>query len=124
MPAEKIDYATLARRYCERQENTPADLLVTLNTQKADWRCDGWVLLECQDMSSSRMGSLVILAYGPNNTLKAIPDRPISPRGLASDMSTAVAYLEAADLPLTLPAELRDWTPPPRPTKPKKRRTR
>ncbi len=122
MPAEKVSYAALARRYCDRQASTPAELLAVLKAKKAEYAPEGFVLLECQDLSSSYMGSLVILPYGPKNTLKEVPAGVVSPRGLASDMSTAVAYLPAGDLPDELPDELKDWAPPPAPEKPKRRR--
>jgi hypothetical protein len=60
---------------------------------------DGWMLLECQVMDGSRLGSLTILPYGPNNTFARVPDHPISPRGLASDMSVVVGVLPAENLP-------------------------
>jgi hypothetical protein len=56
------------------------------------------MLLECVDLSSSRLGSYVILPYGPRNTYKEPPTKPISPRGLASDMSIVVAILKSEDL--------------------------
>ena len=40
----------------------------------------------------------MILPYGPRNTYKEPPTKPISPRGLASDMSVVVALLDSASL--------------------------
>jgi hypothetical protein len=93
-----ISYKEFAARYCKRQENTPEDLYSTLESQQRTYQPDGWMLLECVDLSSSRLGSYVILPYGPNNTYKEPPAKPISPRGLASDMSIVVALLDSASL--------------------------
>lgn len=93
-----MTYKEFARRYCERQENTPEDLYATLESQQRMYQPDGWMLLECVDLSSSRLGSYVILPYGSKNTYKEPPTKPISPRGLASDMSVVVATLKAEEL--------------------------
>lgn len=117
MPCEKYDYHALATRYCGRQESTPQALLDTLLAQKKRYNPDGFLLAEAQNFDSCYFGSLVIFPYGPDNAFKAIPATPFSPRGLASDMSTAVAYLPAADLPAELPESLKGWQPPPPPAK-------
>ena len=96
---EKMTFDAFAGRYCDRQDNTPDGLKAVLNAQKKKFQPVGWILLECQDMSGSRMRELTIFPYGPNNTLKEVPANPISPRGLASDMSTVVGVLAADDLP-------------------------
>lgn len=98
MATENLTYKEFAGRYCERMENTPRDLYATLEGQQRQWQPIGWMLLECQDLASSRLGHYVILPYGPNNTYKEPPTRPISPRGLASDMSVVVAILKTEDL--------------------------
>jgi hypothetical protein len=95
---ETLSFLEFARRYCERQVNTPQDLYATLEAQHRIYAPDGWVLLECKGLSSSRLGSYTILPYGPKNTYKEPPAGLISPRGLASDMSEAVAVLLAKDL--------------------------
>lgn len=97
MATEMTSQEFLAK-YCERQENTPEQLRETLLAQKQRFNPDGFMLLECHMMDSSRLGSLTILPYGPNNTYKAVPDHPISPRGLASDMSVVVGILKAENL--------------------------
>jgi hypothetical protein len=79
--------------YCERQEQTPDGLKSILLVQKAKYNPEGWMLLECQMLDSSKIGQFTILPFGPNNTFKSIPTCPISPRGLASDMSIVVAVL-------------------------------
>ena len=53
------------------------------------------MLLECRMFDSLNIGNLTILAYGPHNTYKEPPTYPISPRGLASDMSMVVGTLSA-----------------------------
>ena len=97
MATEMTSQEFLAK-YCETQENTPAALRVTLMAQKQRFNPDGFMLLECQMLDSSRLGSRVILPYGPNNTFKTVPDHPISPRGLASDTSVVIGILKADQL--------------------------
>lgn len=98
MTLNKLTFPEFARIYCERQEQTPSGLRGILTMQRAAYSPTGWFLAECQMLDSSYMGSLVILPYGPNNTFKDIPTHPFSPRGLASDMSVAVAYMLVEDL--------------------------
>ena len=50
----------------------------------------GWMLLECHMLDSSYLGQRTMLPFGPDNTYKAIPTHPVSPRGLASDMSVVL----------------------------------
>ena len=94
----KTTYKEFAARYCQSQHSTPENLYAALEAQQRGYSPDGWMLLECIDLSSSRLGSCVILPYGPNNTYKQPPTKPISPRGLASDMSVVVALLDSASL--------------------------
>lgn len=98
-PIPKLTWQELSERYCARQLQTFEGLQRTLLDQLEKFQCEGWMLLECQDMCSSMLGSLTLLPYGPNNTYKAPPNHPISPRGLASDMSTVEGILLASDLP-------------------------
>ncbi len=65
-----VTFTELAARYCERQKQTPERLKQVLEAQQEVFTPDGWMLLECQMMDSSRMGSYFILPYGPNNTFK------------------------------------------------------
>ncbi|MFO0825902.1 MAG: hypothetical protein U0792_22750 [Gemmataceae bacterium] len=111
MSHSKVPYAEFSTRYCERHDSTPERLLDVLKSQQQKWHPHGWVLLECHDLCSSRAGQLAIVPYGPDNTLTSIPDGPISPRGLASDLSVVILHLHATDLPETLPEELQDWKP-------------
>lgn len=90
---KELSFEEFAARYCERQEQTPEGLSAILAEQKRAYDPDGWMLLECQLMDSSRFGEYVILPFGPYNTFKEIPRHPISPRGLASDMSVVVAVM-------------------------------
>ncbi len=51
-------------------------------------------------LDSSGCGSVVALPYGGTNTTFAeIPEHPFSPRGLASDMSMAIGWMNAQDAP-------------------------
>ena len=96
-----LTWAELSAKYCERQEQTPEGLLTILQQQAKKFSPDGWMLLECQMMDSSLIGSLTILPFGPNNTRK-IPleyGEVVSPRGLASDMSACTGILWRKDLP-------------------------
>lgn len=92
---ETLRFTEFAQRYCERQESTPEELRETLQKQDQRFKPDGFMLLECHQMDSTRCGEYTILPYGPNNTFKDVPNHPISPRGLASDMSVVVAVLPA-----------------------------
>lgn len=93
-----IPIEEFAAKYCETQEQTPEGLLEILRAQKERYSPDGFMLLECQDMCSSKLGNKVILPYGPNNTFKSPPDHPVSPRGLASDMSVVIATVSASSI--------------------------
>lgn len=93
MTVEQVDFNEFARRYCERQTSTPPELKAVLLRQRELYAPEGWMLLECQQFDSSRFASYTILPYGPNNTFKEVPDHPISPRGLASDMSVVTAVM-------------------------------
>lgn len=86
-PPKQVRRLELVRLYCETQEAEVMDICGILDKQVELYNPTGFMLLRCVDMSSSRLGSRVILPYGPNNTFKEPPDHCISPRGLASDMS-------------------------------------
>ena len=98
MTVPELSFADFAAKYCERQESTPENLKGIFTRQTELYHPDGWMLLECHMLDSSRMGSLTILPYGGTATHKVVPDRPVSPRGLASDMSVVVAILKAERL--------------------------
>ena len=95
-----LTFDELAAQYCERQQQTPHGLRLTLEAQRERYAPDGWMLLECVMMDSSRLGSLTILPYGPRNTYQQRLEEgvPISPRGLASDMSLCIGWIESGDL--------------------------
>ena len=94
-----MTWEQMSSEYCKRQESTPVELLQNLRERVLQYAPDGFMLLECQQFDSSRFGNLVILPYGPRNTFKTVPAFPISPRGLASDMSIVVGVLPADQLP-------------------------
>lgn len=83
----QMTWLEFSQKYCERQAQTPDGLKEVLENQYRKLGNVGWMLLECQMMDSSLLGSLTILPYGPSNTYKEPTTRPISPRGLASDMT-------------------------------------
>ncbi len=93
-----MKFDEFAKLYCETQEQTPEELRKILFKQKINYGPDGWMLLECHQLDSSRMGSRTILPFGPNNTFKTVPDHPVSPRGLASDMSVVIAILDKEEI--------------------------
>jgi len=96
---ENVTFQEFARRYCERMEQTPEGLAEVLRDRNDRFKPTGWLLLECVDLSSSRLGHYTILPYGGGATLQEIPAKPISPRGLASDMSSVVAIIKAEEVP-------------------------
>ena len=91
---QQLDMEQFIQKYCDSQEITPADFAAILKRQHDQFNPDGWMMLQCQDMSSSYMGSLTVLPYGPCNTFKEPPTGCISPRGLASDMSSVIAITD------------------------------
>lgn len=93
-----LPFTEFAELYCKSQENTPAQLFETLQQLRARYNPVGFVLLRCIVLDSSRLGERVIVPYGPNNTWKEIPDRPVSPRGLCSDISEVEAVCLAESL--------------------------
>lgn len=92
---EKLTKQALVERYVERQIATVEEILTRLEGISQEREVTGWMLLECQQLDSSRMGNYTIVPYGPGCTLKEPPTVPISPRGLASDMSVVVAIAES-----------------------------
>jgi hypothetical protein len=94
-----IPFDQFAALYCATQESTRDRLCEILNNQKRSFSPDGWMILECQQFDSSRFGQRTILPYGPRNTLHELPTGPISPRGLASDISVVIAYTLSTELP-------------------------
>ena len=98
--SEQLTFKEFARRYCERQQQTPEGLKDILLRQKHTFKPDGWMLLECAVMDSSRLGSYTILPFGGMSTYAQCPTEglPISPRGLASDISFVVATLASNEI--------------------------
>lgn len=121
---EKLSFADFAKKYCENKLTTPARLHALLAAQKDRYAPTGWFMAECQDMSSSRLGDRTIMVYGPDNSFKEIPTGVFSPRGLASDMSSAVAYTLAEDFPVVCPPWKPQGDPPEATTKKRKKVTR
>lgn len=69
----------------------------TLDNQVKKYQPEGFMILECEQFDSSRFGDRVVLPFGPNNTFKEVPNHPVSPRGLASDMSVPIGTLSVTD---------------------------
>ena len=95
----KMTWVEFATRYCETQESEPDRLADILRRQIRNLDPDGFFLAECQMMDSGRYHSVVILPYGAKCTFHGIPDKPFSPRGLASDMSVAIGWIPARLVP-------------------------
>lgn len=92
--------------YCDRQEQTESGLRFILREQIERYQPDGFMLLECHMLDSSHCGNLVILPYGGTATYKEVPNHPISPRGLASDMSVVIATTTADGLEAPAPEDI------------------
>lgn len=103
---KKMNWKEFSEKYLGPGKNTSArvsqeiDLIFSLQKQKEETQPTGWMLFECQDMSSSHMGETWILPYGPQNGYKEIPQHPVSLRGLASDMAIVIGILAPEDIPL------------------------
>ena len=95
---KKLPFKEFAGLYCETQEQTPEKLRVILTTMAGRYNPTGFMLLRCEMLDSSRLGERVIVPYGPNNEFKEPPTHPVSPRGLASDMSVVEAIMDADEL--------------------------
>lgn len=92
---ETLTIKEMVTRYCKRQDATPIDVMDRLDRIRHAFAPVGFMLLQCEVLDSSRLGEYVILPYGGGSTFKEPPQHPISPRGLASDMSVVVAITEA-----------------------------
>lgn len=79
--------------YAGDHEQAAEHLKEALASTAEKFNPDGWMLLECQVLDSSYMGQTVVLPYGGDATHKTVPGHPISPRGLASDMSVVIGTL-------------------------------
>lgn len=93
-----LTFDLFASKYLETQEGTPDSLRVQLRDKVTRYQPDGFMLLRCEQLDSSWYGQHVILPYGPSNTYLTWPETPISPRGLASDMSVVVAIMPASEI--------------------------
>lgn len=91
---EKVGLTRLLVTYCHSQDNEPEPLREILERQAETNGTIGFMLLKCVMLDSSYLGNRTILGYGGNHTYPEMPDRPISPRGLASDMSEVELYYE------------------------------
>lgn len=84
--------AELIDLYCERDGATTDDIVSALQVIESGRTVLGWFLLECGMLDSSRLGERTLVPYGPGCTFQRVPGHPVSPRGLASDMATVIAY--------------------------------
>jgi hypothetical protein len=98
---KQMTWNEFANTYCERQKQTPDGLAKVLCEQALRFNSAGFMLLECQMLDSRMCGSLTILGFGGTHTYANIPTHPISPRGLASDMSVVKGYVLVSDVPAT-----------------------
>jgi len=86
-----VSKGELVSRYCETQDADARETNARMREIASGREVEGWMLLQGADMSSSYLGQQVILPWGPGCTFKEVPQHPVSPRGLASDMSVVVA---------------------------------
>ena len=98
---DSLTFQQFADRYCGKQQSTPEDLLQQLIIIIRNFDPEGFILLECEVLDSSRIGDYTILPFGGGATYKEIPSGPISPRGLASDMSTVNAVWRVKPVAIT-----------------------
>ena len=94
MSVDYLDREAFIAKYSPSDPAAAADVREQLQRQEDKYSPTGWVMLECQMLSTARgshMGEQTIVPFGPNNTWKEIPKGPVSPRGLASDMAVVVA---------------------------------
>lgn len=97
---KETTFKELAAAYCERQVSTVEELRERLLAQCEQYQSEGFVLLQCEMLDSSHCGERTILGFGGSHTLQEIPDKPISPRGLASDMSVVTMWCPADSVAL------------------------
>lgn len=103
MASREVTLTEFVDRYCKTQAQTPEGLITVLHGLSKKHNPDGFFLAEVQQLDSSRLGSVVILPYGPDNTFKGVPhDVYFSPRGLASDMSVAIMHIPVTCAPLEM----------------------
>lgn len=88
-----MTFAEMAQAYCATQVSEPEELHQVLTVQRERYQPTGWILLQCVQLDSSYLGQHTILPYGGTATHQSIPNHPVSPRGLASDMSVVVGVL-------------------------------
>ena len=88
-----LDFNQFAALYCETQESTPEQLRERLQAAADAFEPSGFLVVRCIVLDSSWLGQRVILPYGGRATLQAPPEKPFSPRGLASDISEVEALL-------------------------------
>lgn len=96
---KQMTWDEFSTRYCKTQVSTPEELAANMAVLARQYGSVGFFLAECQMMGSSQCGQVMAVPYGPKNTLKEIPARPFSPRGLASDMSVAIGHVLVEDIP-------------------------
>lgn len=94
----KMTWTEFSGLYCKTQACEPDELADKLTQQKEKYAPQGFFIAEAQLFDSTWFGQHVILPYGPNNTFRAVPTTPFSPRGLASDTSVAVGFIAAGDV--------------------------
>lgn len=91
MSVDYLDREAFISRCAKNDLAVMAEIRIALQRTEDKFKPEGWVMLECQLLDSSNRGRLAIVPFGPNNTWKTIPEGPVSPGGLASDVSVVVA---------------------------------
>lgn len=92
MEVEQITQTEIVSRYAETQQCSKEKLNKLLSQHREKYKPTGFLLLRCEGVGSPYFGLKEIIPFGPNHKVKEIPNHPISPRGLESDMSTIEAW--------------------------------
>lgn len=96
---ENSKWSEFSSTYLETQAGTPESLAQQLRDVIERYNPTGFFIARCIVMDSSRLGQRVILPYGGSCTHKDLPEKPFSPRGLASDISEVEMTMEPSEVP-------------------------
>lgn len=95
----KKDWSEFAQLYCERNDSTEEELIEALRVNTGTYQPMFFALMECQMLGSHQLGQRTIVPVGGAATWQNLPDKPVSLRGLASDMSSMIAFINVEDVP-------------------------
>lgn len=87
----------MLEKYIESQEGTVESVGEQLKNIESSRHVKGWFMVECQMMDSrANLGQKVLFPYGPECTLKEMPDpsKPYSINGMPSGMGSIIGHCE------------------------------